>query len=140
MPVSFQEILDAFEFVSASAHGEHQAYLRRQTGKIYMHSDLYEDPDEELPEDVEDDEKYIAFPGKRDLDLGTPLVLAFAREFLPKDFDRVRAIFSKRGAYSKFKDLLARTDMLQQWYDFEAKATEQALRDWCELNEISLPD
>ena len=83
MRVSFKDILDAFEFSSASATGEHQAYLCRQTGKIYTHSDLYEDPDEELPEDIEDDEKYIMFPDKRDLDLGKPLVLDFAGEFQP---------------------------------------------------------
>ena len=59
---------------------------------------------------------------------------------LPRDFDAIRGIFSKRGAYGKFKDLLARRDALDRWYDFEAKATERALRDWCEANEIALTD
>jgi hypothetical protein len=34
--------------------------------------------DEELPDDI-DNEKYIAIPDKRELDLGKPLVLDFAR-------------------------------------------------------------
>jgi hypothetical protein len=140
MQVSFKDILDAFEFASASPHGEHQAYLCRQTAKIYMHSDLYEDPDEQLPDDIEDDEKYISLPDKRDLDLGKPLVLDFAREVLPDDFNAIRGIFSGRGAYAKFKDLLIRRNVLERWYDFEAKATERALRDWCEDNEITLVD
>ena len=140
MRVSFKDILDAFEFASASASGEHQAYLCRQTSKIYLHSDLYEDPDEELPEDLEDDEKYAALPSKHDLDLGKRLALDFASEVLPRDFDVIRGIFSKRGAYARFKDLLVRRDALDRWYDFEAKATERALRDWCEVNDIALTD
>ena len=30
--------------------------------------------------------------------------------------------------------------MLDQWYDFEAKAEEIALRMWCDLNSIELND
>ncbi len=143
MPISFQDILNAFEFVSmGGGPGEHQAVLCRQTGKIYWHSE-YSDLDElndELPDDIEDDEKYIAIPDNRELGLGKPLVLAFAREFLPDDFDEVRYIFSKRGAYPKFRALLARRKAVDRWHDFEAKATERALRDWCELNAIAVVD
>lgn len=68
------------------------------------------------------------------------MALDFAREFLPNDFDEVRYIFSKRGAYQKFRTLLIRRDVLERWYDFEAKTTERALREWCELNSIELTD
>jgi hypothetical protein len=139
MPVSFQEIRDAFDFVSASSLGEHQAFLCIQSGKIYWHSDL-SDLDEELPEDIEDDEKYLEIPDKRELDLGKPLVSDFARQVLPEDFDEVREIFRRRGAYARFKDLLVRRRVLEQWYDFEEKATVRALREWCELNSIELAD
>jgi hypothetical protein len=141
MQASFKEILEAFEFASmAGGANETQAYLCKQTGKIYVHSDLYEDPEEELPEDLEDDEKYIALPDKYDLDLGNALVFDFANEVLPSDYDAIRKIFDKRGAYSRFKELLVRRDALQRWYDFESKATERALREWCEANEIALAD
>jgi hypothetical protein len=143
MPVSFRELLDTFELMSmANPVGEYQAYLCRQTGKIYCRSDFDDIAEltDEFPDDVEDDEKYIAVPDKRELDLGKPLVLDFAREFLPGDFDEVRDIFSKRGAYAKFKALLIRRHALDRWYDFENKATEQALRRWCELNSISVTD
>jgi hypothetical protein len=80
------------------------------------------------------------FPDRRDLGLGKPMVLDFAREVLPNDFEQVRSIFSKRGAYPKFKNLLARRNVLDRWYDFEAKATERALREWCEVNSIDLVD
>jgi hypothetical protein len=139
VPASFQEILLAFEFV-ASGGGLHQAFLCRRTGKIYWRSELsdLDEFEDELPDDVEDDENYVAIPDNRELGLGKPLVLDFAREFLPDDFDEVRYMFSKRGAYQKFRALLTRTNALDRWHDFESKATEQALRDWCKLNSIEL--
>jgi len=142
VPVSFQDILNSFEFVEGGG-GLHEAFLCRRTGKIYWRaelSDLNEFEEEELPDDIEDDEKYVAIPDKRELDLGKPLVLDFACEFLPDDFDEVRYIFSKRGAYKKFRALLIRTNTLERWYDFESKATERALREWCEVNSIELAE
>jgi hypothetical protein len=47
-------------------------------------------------------------------------------------------MFSKRGAYQKFRALLTQRNALDRWYDFESKATEQALREWCELNSIEV--
>jgi hypothetical protein len=140
MPVSFQEIRDAFEFVSAGRGlGEHRAFLCKQSGKIYWHSD-WSELDDELPDDIEDDEKYLEIPDKQELDLGKPLALDFARQIQPEDLDEVWQMFRRRGAYAGFKRLLARRDVLEQWYDFEEKATVRALREWCELNSIALAD
>src|SRR5262245_63308299 len=49
---------------------------------------------------------------------GQALVLDFAREFLPDEYDEVRRIFSGRGAYRRYKDLLVRRGALERWYDF----------------------
>ena len=59
------------------------------------------------------------FPDKRELDLGKPLALDFARECLPDDFDEVRYMFSRKGAYRKFRALLIRRNVLDRWYEFE---------------------
>jgi hypothetical protein len=142
MPVSFQEILNAFDFAGFTGGGEHHAILCRKTGKIYLHSEFsdFDELSDQLPDDVEDDEKYLAIPDKREIDLGKPLALDFAREFLPGDFDEVRYMFSKKKAYSKFRALLIRRNVLERWYDFESKATEKALREWCAFNSIELAD
>ena len=134
--VSFSDLQLAFEFVSSGGMGENEAYLDRQSGKIYWHSE-FGDNDEELPDDI-DDEKYISIPDKRELDLGMPLVLDFAREFLPDDYDEVRHIFSRRGAYRRYKELLVQRGALERWYDFSNKAEEAALRKWCAENGIEL--
>jgi hypothetical protein len=62
MPISFSDLQFAFEFVSSGGMGENEAYLDRQSGKIYWHSE-FGDNDEELPDDI-DAEKYIAIPDK----------------------------------------------------------------------------
>ena len=92
-----------------------------------------------LPDDIDDNEKFLQIPDKREL-LGKPLALDFARQFLPDDFDEVRQFFSRKGAYARFKELLDRRGALDQWYDFEAKAEERALRMWCDLNSIEVSD
>ena len=102
-------------------------------------SDL-DEPFDELPDDIDDEEKYLVIPGKHELGLGKPLVLDFAREVLPNDFDELRSIFSKRGAYRKFKALLERRGAVNRWYEFESKATERALRAWCEVHSVELAD
>jgi hypothetical protein len=134
MPVSFADLELAFYFVSAGAEGENQAYLERQSGKIYWHSDVA-DVEEELPADIED-EKYVEIPHKNELGLGKPLVLDFVGQFLPRDYDEVRQIFSRRGAYARFKALLTRRNALERRYDFSAKAEQAASREWCADNEI----
>jgi len=47
MPVSFSDLQLACEFVSSGGMGENEAYLDRQSGKIYWHFELG-DNDEEL--------------------------------------------------------------------------------------------
>jgi len=141
MPVTIGDITEAFEFANGGGDmGEFRAFVCKRTGKIHYQTDFPDTAEllDELPEDIEDEEKYVALPDKRELDLGKPLVLAFAREFLPNDFDDVRYFFSKRGAYPKFKALLARRGAIDRWHAFEAKATVQALRDWCARNEIEI--
>ncbi len=144
MPISFKELMETYELASmgSSEYGEHHAYLGRESGKIYWHSEFsdLEEVNDELPEDIEDEDKYIQLPSKRELDLGVPLVMDFVRQVLPRDFDDVSDMFDRRGAYGQFKQLLTRRRALQQWYDFEQQATERALREWCELNSIVLAD
>ncbi|MFK4510304.1 hypothetical protein LPJ38_11345 [Bradyrhizobium daqingense] len=143
MPVKFNDILEALEFANTGTGGglgDFRAFVCKQTAEIYYQTNpLYSgELDDELPDDIENEDKYIPLPDKRDLDLGKPLVLAFAREFLPDDFDDVRYFFSKRGAYPKFKALLARRRAIERWHAFEKEATEQALREWCALHSIEI--
>jgi hypothetical protein len=138
-PVSVDptELRDALEFVSSGDLYENSAYIYRDTGKIYWLSDGVE-LDEDVPDDLEDSDHYIAIPRKTDLDLGRNLVLSFIGQELPGEFATVAGYFRRKGAYARFKDLLARRGMLDKWYGYEDDATQQALRRWCEENGIQL--
>ncbi len=139
MPVDWKELLDAFDFVSFGQPDEHQAVLCRETGKFFWYSELMDDMDE-WPDDADDEEKYLRIPHKKELDLGKPLVFDFVDQVLPDQFDNVRRIFRRKGAYARFKDLLQRENALDRWYDFETKATEKALKEWCDVNDVAIED
>jgi hypothetical protein len=136
MPIAWDEILTAFEFVSVG-DSDNSAFLCRKTGEMFWHSDSSDELDE-LPEDIDDAEKYLALPDPRDLDLGRPLVMRFAAEEFANHYDEVAAIFSHSGAYRRFKDLLTREAALNKWCAFEAAAKETALREWCAENGVEV--
>jgi len=91
-----------------------------------------------LPDDLEENENYISVPHKNELDLGRDLVFDFISANLPGEYERIRGIFSRKGAYARFKDLLESKDQLEAWYEFERKATEKAIREWCKENGVNL--
>ncbi len=135
--VKYEDLSAAFDFVSFAAPMEHQAYVSMDTGAIYWISEL--NPlDEEVPEDLETSDRYIAIPHQNDLDLGSDLALRFVAAELPDRYDMVAQLFRHRGAYARFKELLASEGSLEQWYAFEAESTERALRDWCRAHDISV--
>ena len=133
--VKYDDLSMAFDFVSFGTPMEHAAYISLDTGAIYWISE--DNPtEEETPEDLETSDRYIAIPHKNDLDLGADLALRFAAEELPERYDRIEQFFRHRGAYGRFKEFLAVEGRLDQWYRFEAEATETALREGCAANGI----
>jgi hypothetical protein len=139
MAIKFKDIEDGFDFLNFGMQGEHQAFLNIHTGKIYWYSE-FGDNEEELPEDIDNEEIYIELPHKNELDLGKKLVINFSNDYLPEEIEKIESIFSKKGAYSKYKILLEQKDMLDKWYEYESKAQEEALREWCKLSEIEITD
>jgi hypothetical protein len=128
----------AFDFVSYAAAMEHNAYVSLDTGKVWWTSDSSDAFDEELPDDLETSDRYLAIPHKHELDLGGRLALGFVAQELPACYDQVEGFFRRQGAYARFKDLLEREGVLEHWYAFEADAVESALRQWCVENGLEL--
>lgn len=138
--VKFDDLSSAFDFVSYAAPMEHLAYISLDTGKIYWISDAIDTIEEEIPEDLEDRNRYLVIPHKNELDLGSSLALRFAAQQLPARYDQVEGFFQRRGAYARFKDLLEREGALELWYAFEAESAEKALRQWCAGNGLEILD
>lgn len=138
MAISFDDIENAFLFVSMDQKYMHYAYLCKETGQFYYVSEMADS--DELPEDIENPDKYITIPHKNDLELGKTLVIEFTSKYLPEQLDRVYSIFRRKGAYSRFKDLLESKGVLKDWYDFENERQTAALKEWCEENNIGIKD
>ncbi|MEX3985376.1 hypothetical protein AB4Y45_41290 [Paraburkholderia sp. EG287A] len=137
--VRHDDLSMAFDFVSCAAPMEHSAYLSLDTGEVYWTSDSSEAfDDEELPDDLETSDRYLAIPHKNELDLGSRLALRFVARTLPACYDQVEGFFRRRGAYARFKELLEREGVLERWYSFETDAVESALRQWCAENGLEL--
>ena len=133
---TFDEIQDAFLFVSSDEYGMNRALLCLDNGEIYYHSEM--GTFDELDEDKFDCDHFIEIPHKNDLDLGERLVFDFAEQNLADELDSVQQIFSRRGAYRRFKDFLDRKDLLQSWYDFANRREEETLREWARDFKIEL--
>ncbi|MFT6047006.1 MAG: hypothetical protein ACI9WC_002719 [Arenicella sp.] len=129
MNIKFSDVLDLFELVNFGWPFDHEGYICKVSGKTYFYSE-FGDNEEELPDDI-NDEKYLAIPHKNELNLGMNLALDFIQKYVPTELEKVRSIFHSKGAYARFKSLLEDTGNIEEWYEFEAKHTEQALREWC---------
>lgn len=137
MLIELREIVDAFDYVSSGQMYDHQAFLDKETGTIYWHSEIG-DNFEELPDDI-DDERYLEIPHKNELDLGRNLVMNFVHQRLDtKDVEKVESFFKKKGAYSRFKSFLEQKGVLDSWHEYEAKAQENVLKQWCEDNNLEI--
>ncbi len=137
--VSLDQLQNAMEWAS-SDFLDNEAYICRQTGKIYW---IAGDPgmideEEEIPEDIHNGDRYLPVPDKRDLDLGNQLAFDFATRYLAQHYDDVRDMFRRQGAYRRFKDFLERKDMLEKWYAYSDEQAAKALGEWCETEDLSL--
>ncbi|MGI6851770.1 UPF0158 family protein [Mesorhizobium sp. 1B3] len=138
MPVKMSDLINAFEIASAGAGYGDRAYVHRLTGEIFVISDtagIYEGP-----EDMEESDEFLAIPTRSELQLGRDVVLSFVGQEAPDEWEDVSDMFRRKGAYGRFKQWLHDKGKLHAWHAFEEKATEEALREWCEDNEIAVAD
>jgi hypothetical protein len=128
--VDLTELQGAVEWVSDSVT-DSEAFVCRRTGRIYWIADDGSLEPGEFPEDIEDQNKYVPVPDKYELDIGVRLVLDFTKIHSPDQYEQVRSIFRRRGAYGRFKALLAERNLIERWYDFSEEQTLAVLKEWC---------
>jgi len=131
--VNIDDLEMALEFNSSGSYSDNYAYLDTETGEIYYVSDTI---DEEPPEDIDENGKYLLLPTKQELELGKSLAIKFANETASFLSNEVYSIFSSKGAYSRFKSLLESKGLLEQWYKYEQDKTREAVKEWCGTNDI----
>ena len=136
--MKFSDLEYAFEFINVGDSYEHEAYVSRSTGQTYFRSDMA--GVDELPEDVLENDDYVEIPNKYDFDLGKDLVWQFVDRQIPGLKNKVREIFSRRGAYARYKAFLEDLDLLDAWYRFEGERTKEVLLEWCRDKGIPIDD
>jgi hypothetical protein len=130
--VDLDQLQGAVDWVSSDSL-MNEAYVCRKTGRIYWIPDEAEriDEREQAPSDVQDPDKFLLVPDKYYLDLGNKLAFDFTAQYCPDCYDDVRDLFRRKGAYGRFKDLLAQKNLLDQWYGFSEQQARLALQEWC---------
>jgi hypothetical protein len=132
--VNLDELENAAILVDSDV-GNVEAWVSRETGMVHVLNDDYMDEEAPVPADIGDnDARYVAVPGIRELDLGKDLVFRFTRAHLPGDVENVRDLFRAKGAYAQFSRLLETRGAVDAWHHFRDEETKAALRTWCEEN------
>jgi hypothetical protein len=131
MPSVDYDDLDFAVDAVADGYSDTQAWISRETGQVFYEFDeAMCGEGEPLPDDIDDPENYVVVPDQRELGLGKRVVMRFVAENLPRQYDEVQSIFRRRGAYSRFKDLLEQIGMLDAWYRYESEARRDVLTEW----------
>jgi hypothetical protein len=127
--VKYNDLEFAFDYLNSGDPYEKSVYVSRSTGQTFFRSDMADI--DELPDDVEENDDYVEIPNRYDLDLGKKLVWDFVDRQIPGLKNKVQRIFSRRGAYSRYKAFLADLELLDAWHRFEGERTKEVLLEWC---------
>ncbi len=142
MGVRFEDLFEAFAFVTGGGFIEHRAFVHRESGEVLFWSDDLEWFDDDPPEGVEypDDlgPEWIEVPNPGHLDLGRALVRRFVEAHIPDEARTVEGFFRRKGAYRRFKNFLYDRGLLETWYRFEEEAQRSALRQWARDEGLTL--
>ena len=107
--ITDDDVSNAFDGVASGEMVEAAAFIDRRDGSVH-----YTSGEDAEPRGDFDADDFLPVPDKRELDLGRELVFDFVQDTLPDDFDEVRAMFRRRGAYGRFRDLVERRGCQQQ--------------------------
>lgn len=89
--------------------------------------------DLQIPADF-DPSRVLVIPGWSEVDGGSELAFDFARQYLPEHHGNVRAVCSRKGAYSRFEPFLDSTGCLNRWHAYEEQRKRAPVINWCEEN------
>ena len=143
MAVNLHDLWLAYETQNMAHDGGSEpgagAWLDRETGTLITYSGdgIFDD---ELPDDIDDNPRYVPLPTRRDLDLGRELALDFMREHSPDEWKWALDTLRRRGGWHRFKDHLEEIGLIKTWYDYQERRTNEALKAWCEKQGVEVED
>lgn len=130
MKVKLGVILDAIEM----ADDNYTYFLDLETGdSVFLADELITGLDNEgLEDEIEENlERYLRLPTKFEIH-EYHIMEEFIWTLKGERADKLDCAIRGRGAFRRFKDLVDRMEISQQWYDFQAEYYRKLAIDWCQ--------
>lgn len=130
MKVKLGVILDAIEMVDDN----YTYFLDLETGdSVFLADELITGLDNEgLEDEIEENlERYLRLPTKFEIH-EYHIMEEFIWTLKGERADKLDCAIRGRGAFRRFKDLVDRMGISQQWYDFQAEYYRKLAIDWCQ--------
>src|SRR3982074_712361 len=126
--------LQELRFAMEDATYEHQYFLDTQTGEVILVSEMFDDEEaqRQLAEiDAAEQGRYLQVPradSREGYDDMQDFIHTVSDEHLQ---ELLNVAIQGRGAFRRFKDVLARDPAEQQrWFDFQAARLDARAREW----------
>ena len=132
--IDSNELVFALEWQS----DETASYLDAETGQIVQVSDLFDDADEQLREQIEENPKRYRYIEPISSDEGFRIMARFVDSLPEGEAQKVLAkSLQRRSPFRNFKDdLYEFGDVQKQWYKFHNEQLVQMAKEWLEAEEI----
>lgn len=137
---NYSDLLEAYESFAGISDYEATVFVNIEKEKIVLWyaEGLVDDEEHERVECELTQGKWMELPKKQELNLGVKLVFRFANAYFSEDdIQKVSRIFSRKGAYQKWRSFLESKDMVQEWYRFRDEEQDKALKRW--LTDMKIP-
>lgn len=130
MKVKLGVILDAIEM----ADDNYTYFLDLETGEsVFLADELVTGLDNEgLEDEIEENlERYLRLPTKFEIH-EYHIMEEFIWTLKGDRADKLEHAIQGRGAFRRFKDMVDRMGISQQWYDFQAEYYRKLAIEWCQ--------
>lgn len=134
MKVNISVVMDAIEM----ADDNYTYFLDLETGEsVFIADELITCLDNEGLEDEIDDnpERYLRLPTKYEIH-EYHIMEEFIWSLEGEKAAKLEYTIQGRGAFRRFKDMVNRMGIAQQWYDFQTDYYKRLAKEWCRNHEL----
>ncbi|AST90846.1 UPF0158 family protein [Sutcliffiella cohnii] len=151
--ISLRELVEEMDTQSE----DDKSFINRETGKIIIieTSILRRIEEEEIEAEtnvggeslyiealdiIENDEKYEVIPSQWDINEYEMMEDFISSMESPKVRDRLYGVIKGKGAFRRFKDMIIKLDVEQQWYLYKDQRLKEIAIKFCEMYDINYID
>ena len=133
--VDLNRVAGEFEMISTDTH----VYYNKETGEFDFYMDSMMDSEYDNSEKFEDG-NWIAGPDIDEIDEYDMMVDFACTVEDPRAKELFSIALDGKGAFRRFRDVLDRTNLSEEWYAFRSNAYVRVARRWCIGNDIPFDD